>query len=159
MKLHIRQMTAADKTALMQILNQISEFEPEEVGVAEDVIDGYLKSPTSSGYYILVAEYNSSLVGYICYGDTPLTKGTWDIYWMAVTPQHQSLGIGKALVEAAESNIKELKGRLIIIETSSKPEYEKTRSFHKARGYALTCRIADFYSPGDDLLIFQKRFK
>lgn len=159
MKLDIRQMTAADKPALMLILNQIPEFEPEEIGVAEGVIDNYLKSPASSGYYILVADYNSSLAGYICYGDTPLTKGTWDIYWIAVASRHQSLGIGKALVEAAESNIKELKGRLIIIETSSKPEYEKTRRFHKARGYALTCRIADFYSPGDDLLIFQKRFQ
>jgi ribosomal protein S18 acetylase RimI-like enzyme len=152
-------MVASDKAPLMQILKQISEFERGEIDIAEEVIDIYLKDPINSGYYILVAEYDSSLAGYIEYGDTPLTKGTWDIYWMAVEPQQQGKGIGKVLIAAAESDIKKRQGRLILIETSSKPQYEKTRSFHIARGYTLTCRIVDFYSPGDDLLIFEKRLE
>jgi ribosomal protein S18 acetylase RimI-like enzyme len=150
-------MAASDKIPLMEILKRILEFEPEEIDIAEEVIDIYLKDPTNSGYYVLVAEYEFSLAGYIQYGNTPLTKGTWDIYWMAIEPRLQGKGIGKILMGAAETDIKKREGRLILIETSSKPLYEKTRNFHVGRGYTLTCRIADFYSKGDDLLIFTKR--
>jgi len=157
MKPAIRPLAANDKPAIMRILQQVPEFEPEEVVVAEELIDCYLQDSVASGYLILVAESDSMLAGYVCYGNTPLTKGTWDIYWMAVDPSKQSKGIGKALLSSAEEDIASRKGRLIIIETSSKPMYEKTRQFHRARGYERIGRIADFYAPGDDKLIYQKR--
>ena len=58
-----------------------------------------------------------------------------------------------------ENEIKNAGGRLAIIETSSKPEYEKTRRFHRSQGYELAGRIADFYAPGDARLIFKKRLR
>ena len=157
MKPAIRRMAANDKPAVMRILQQVPEFEPDEVVVAEELIDCYLQDSLASGYFILVAESDSMPVGYVCYGNTPLTKGTWDIYWMAVDPSKQSKGVGKALLSSAEEDIASREGRLIIIETSSKPLYEKTRQFHQARGYERIGRIADFYAPGDDKLIYQKR--
>jgi GNAT superfamily N-acetyltransferase len=157
MKSSIRWMTLNDKPAIMQILRQTPEFEPDEVVVAGELIDSYLQDSVSSGYYVMVADSGSKPVGYICYGNTPLTKGTWDIYWMAVSREEQAKGIGKALLAAAEEDIKDKKGRLILIETSSKPSYEKTRKFHEGRGYELICCIPDFYSPRDNKLIYQKR--
>jgi len=127
------------------------------VVVAEEVIDSYLKDPLESGYHILVAEADSTVTGYICYGPTPLTVGTWDLYWAAVTPDKQRQGIGGALFEAAEENIREAGGRLAIIETSSTPAYEKTMRFHTRNGYQIVARLPDFYAPGDDKLILQKR--
>lgn len=157
-KLKIRPMTAGDKTAIMHILENTPEFTPAEVVVAGEVLDSYLEDPLRSGYHVFVAEAGGTVVGYICYGPTPLTDGTWDIYWMAVAPQEQRRGIGRALLSFAEDKIKEACGRLSLIETSSKPEYESTRRFHYSQGYELACKIADFYAPGDDKLIFQKRF-
>lgn len=125
--------------------------------MAEELIDSYLESPSDSGYYILVADVNSTVAGYICYGPTPLTEGTWDIYWVAVAPENQERGIGTALIESAEKEIRKANGRLVIIETSSIPAYEKTRRFHVGRGYQIVARIPDFYAPGDDKLILQKR--
>jgi len=61
-----------------------------------------------------------------------------------------------ALMEAAEKEIRQAKGRLAIIETSSTPAYENTVRFHLGQGYELIARIPDFYSPGDDKLILQK---
>ena len=130
-----------------------------EVVVAEELIDSYLADAYRSGYHILVSEVDSVVVGYICYGPTPLTEGTWDIYWMAVAPQMQGKGIGTALIESAEKNIKKAQGRLALIETSSKPEYERTRRFYRAQGYKVVCRIPDFYAPGDDKLTLQKRLQ
>jgi GNAT superfamily N-acetyltransferase len=159
MALKIRPMTTEDKPAIMQILAVIPEFTPPEVTVAEEVIDSYLHDPSGSGYHIYVSEIESMITGYICYGPTPLTEGTWDLYWEAIHPEQQGQGMGKALMAFAEDNIKQADGRLAIIETSSKPEYERTRHFHYSRGYELACQIADFYAPGDDKLILQKRFR
>jgi ribosomal protein S18 acetylase RimI-like enzyme len=141
----------------MKILQNTPEFKPSEVVVAEEVIDSYLHDPHGSGYHILVAEDNSAVVGYICYGPTPLTEGAWDIYWIAVSAEKQGRGIGGALMAHAEDKIRGAQGRLILIETSSKPEYEKTRRFHLSHAYEVVGRIPDFYAPGDDKLILQKR--
>jgi GNAT superfamily N-acetyltransferase len=127
------------------------------VVVAEEVIDSFLDDPQESGYHVLIAESDATVIGYICYGPTPLTEGTWDIYWMAVAPEKQGKGIGAALMEAAEENIVAGGGRLAIIETSSIPSYEKTRRFHSRHGYELVAHIPDFYAIGDDKLILQKQ--
>ena len=157
MKINIRPMLQKDKPALMKILQNTPEFKPSEVVVAEEVIDSYLHAPVSSGYYTLIAEVASSVVGYICYGPTPLTDGTWDLYWQAVAQEKRGQGIGSALMEAAEEEIRKAQGRLAIIETSSTPGYEKTIRFHLGNGYEEIARIPDFYAPGDDKLILQKR--
>jgi GNAT superfamily N-acetyltransferase len=149
-------MAGEDKPAIMAILQDTPEFKPEEVTVAEEVIDSYLGDPAASGYRILVAVSSSKVVGYICYGPTPLTAGTWDLYWAAVARQWRGKGVGKALWESAECQIRQSRGRLAVIETSSKPEYEATRHFHSSRGYQPVCRVADFYAPGDDKMIFVK---
>ncbi len=127
--------------------------------VAEELIDSYLDDPSGSGYHVLVAEADSTVEGYICYGPTPLTEGTWDIYWIAVSRQKQDQGIGSALMKCAEEDMLKAEGRLVIIETSSTPLYEKTRRFHLGEGYEVVCRIPDFYAPGDDKLIMQKRLR
>ncbi|MBI2851640.1 MAG: GNAT family N-acetyltransferase [Chloroflexi bacterium] len=155
----IRPMTAKDKLAVMQILRHTPEFRPEEVVIAEELVDSYLNDPSGSGYFILVAETDGTVSGYVCYGPTPLTQDTWDIYWIAVARHVQGQGIGRALVTAAETEIKRGKGRLIIIQTSSTPEYEKTRRFYRASGYEVAAQVADYYAPGDDLVIFQKQLR
>jgi GNAT superfamily N-acetyltransferase len=154
---HIRPMTPEDKAAVMKILQATPEFTPDEVFVAEELIDCYINDPVGSGYLILVAEVSSKVEGYICWGLTPLTEGTWDIYWIATAGEKQGQGIGTALLASAEAKIKEARGRLAFIETSSKPGYEKTKRFHLSRGYELICQVPDFYAPGDDKLILQKR--
>ena len=156
MTITIRPMLSSDKPAVMQILQTTSEFKPAEVFVAEELIDCYLEQGTASGYSLLVAEEESHIHGYVCFGDTPLTDGTWDVYWIAVSREQQGKGIGRALMSAAEEAIKNAHGRLILIETSSTIEYEKTRRFYHGIGYDVICRIPDFYVPGDDLIIFRK---
>jgi ribosomal protein S18 acetylase RimI-like enzyme len=152
-------MTHEDKPGITKILLSTPEFKPFEVAVAEEIIDSYLEDPLGSGYHILVAEVDSTVTGYICYGPTPMTEGTWDIYWEAVAQERQGRGIGSALTQSAEKEIVKAKGRLAFIETSSTPAYEKTRHFHLSHGYEVVCRIPDFYAPGDDKLILQKRLR
>jgi ribosomal protein S18 acetylase RimI-like enzyme len=156
MAVKIRPMSPEDKRALMRILKNTPEFKPFEVVVAEEVIDAYLDNPAGSGYNILVATDEGGVEGYICYGETPCTVGTWDIYWVAVAREERGKGVGKLLSETTEKAIKEAGGRMALIETSSTPLYENTRRFYERRGYQTVARIEDFYAPGDDKLILKK---
>ena len=156
MQVKIRPMVGDDRTEIVKILRAIPEFTPSEVEVATELIDLYLQHGTDSDYHILVAEAGSRPAGYICYGPTPMTDGTWDIYWIAVSAERQNRGIGRKLLSAAEAKIKKADGRLILIETSSKEEYEKTRRFYRNQSYEQITRIPDFYSPGDDKLVLRK---
>jgi GNAT superfamily N-acetyltransferase len=156
--LTVRAMTAEDKPPVMQMLKNIPEFLPPEVAVAEEVIDSYLRDE-QAGYYILVAHNGHQVMGYICYGPTPLTQGAWDVYWLAITPSLQGRGLGGILLSWAENCIREAGGRLALIETSGKPEYTKTIRFYCDQGWQEICRVPDFYAPHDDKLILQKRLQ
>jgi GNAT superfamily N-acetyltransferase len=157
--MNIRRMTPKDKSTIRQILHNTPEFTNAEVELAIQVINDHLSDPDESGYFILVAEIGSVVAGYVCYGPTPITEGTWDVYWIAVDRDIRERGVGTQLMEAVEANIKDAKGRLILIETSSKPGYEKTNRFYQFLDYTESCRIRDFYAIGDDRITYEKRFK
>ncbi len=156
MQTSIRPLNKEDKPGVMHILRNTPEFVPVDVQVAEELIDIYLSDPVGSGYHIFVA-VTDTVVGYICYGPTPLTEGTWDVFWVAIDKDKRGQGLGRALMGFAEDKIKEAKGRLIIIETSSLPSYDRTRAFHQSVGFKIICQIRDFYSIGDNLVIMEKR--
>jgi ribosomal protein S18 acetylase RimI-like enzyme len=158
MELKIRPVSPLDRAALLDILKNTREFKYSEVVVATEVIDACLRNNEKSGYFILVAEDNQEVVGFVCYGPTPLTDGTWDIYWEAVSRKRRGRGIGGTLLKAAEREIRKSRGRLALIETSSTPAYGKTRRFYERYGYDEIARVPDFYEPGDDKLILQKKF-
>jgi ribosomal protein S18 acetylase RimI-like enzyme len=153
----IRPLIAEDKPVIMEMLGHTPEFTPEEVAVAGELIDDYLDQGIASGYHHLVAVTDLRAAGYICYGPTPLTEGTWDVYWMAVSPERKGQGMGRMLLESAEEKIRAENGRLIVIETSSQESYVPTRGFYLARGYGEIASIPDYYKPGDGLVVFQKR--
>ncbi len=152
----IRAAKTADKAAVMALLVATPEFEPAEVPVAEEVLDASLAAP-GQDYHTFVAEQEGQVVGYITFGATPLTQSTWDVYWMAVARAARGQGIGGALLRHAEEAIRMAGGHLILIETSSKPDYLPTRRFYRKQGYREFCRIRDFYAPGDHLVNFEKR--
>ena len=156
MAIKIRPLTSPDKPAIMDIVSTTPEFDEMDRVVAEKLVDAYLADGTESGYHILVAEADARVSGYVCYGPTPLTENTWDVYWIAVAREKHGKGIGTALLTAAESNIKKAKGRMILIETESHTSYEKTQQFYFKRGYTVVCNIPDFYKVGHGKLVYQK---
>jgi ribosomal protein S18 acetylase RimI-like enzyme len=152
-------MVKADRQPVLELIRATGFFTPDEVKVAEELIDIYLQQPDQRDYFIVVVVNEQGRVaGYMTYGPTPLTEGTWDLYWIAVSPADQGKGYGQQLVRWLEEEVRKRKGRLIIIETSSQPKYEPTRKFYEKLGYAEVARIPDFYRPGDDRVIFGKYF-
>ena len=153
----IRQLEKEDRPALVEILKNTPEFTSEEIVIAEEVIDGSLDKPDTSGYYSLAAENEEGVfIGFISYGPVPMTQYAWDIYWLAIKREFQGHGTGAALLKAAEEKIAQAGGRMAFIETSGKAQYDKTRRFYITNDYKEICNIPDFYAPGDAKVIYQK---
>jgi ribosomal protein S18 acetylase RimI-like enzyme len=125
--------------------------------VAEELIDASLRDPEGSGYRCIVAAEGESVLGYICYGPTPMTRATWDLYWIAVSPDAQGQGLGKRLYAAFRDHVWAQGGRQVRIETSSQESYAATGGFYERLGFACEARLRDFYADGDDLLIFYRK--
>lgn len=156
----LRPMAKADRQPVLELIRDTGFFTEGEIQVAEELIDIYLNNPEQRDYYIVVIENEQGrIAGYMTYGPTPLTEGTWDLYWIAVSPRTQGKGYGSQLVSFLEDQVKKNAGRLILIETSSQPKYQPTRKFYEKLGYTEVARIRDFYRPGDDRVIFGKYFR
>jgi len=104
-----------------------------------------------------VAVKEGKVVGYICFGPTPMTDGTYDLYWIASDPRARGQGVGAALVAAMEEDLRRRKARLIRVETSAQEAYGPTRGFYQAMRYLEEARFRDFYQAGEDLIILSKK--
>ncbi|WP_245814349.1 GNAT family N-acetyltransferase [Cystobacter ferrugineus] len=113
--------------------------------------------PNNRDYKVLVADRDGTLVGYVCYGPTPMTEGTYDLYWIASDPQVRGQGVGASLVSGMEADLRRLAARIIRVETSATEAYGPTRGFYASMKYTEEARIRDFYKVGDDLIILTKR--
>jgi GNAT superfamily N-acetyltransferase len=118
-----------------------------------------LHSPSSSYFFLGAFTPEDELTGFACYGPTPGTDRTFDLYWIAVHPSAQGTGSGTILLSEVERRLEDTDARLFVVETSSRPEYDPTRAFYRARGWAEAARMRDFYAPSDDRVIFTKRFR
>jgi len=150
-------MTREDRRTVLDIIQATEIFTPDEITVAGELIDIYLDQPQQRDYCLVVAENeNGRVVGYLSYGPTPLTEGTYDLYWMAVASGEQGRGHGRELVNWLEEEVRAVGGRMILIETSSQPKYEKTRRFYTGLNYKEVSCIPDFYRRGDDRITYVK---
>ncbi len=152
---HLRHLTADDRTRIEEITRLVGVFREEELLVALEVFDEAVRGAAGNTYSVLGVQVDGDVAGWICWGPTPCTLGTYDLYWMAVAPEAQGTGIGKALLEEMERRLAGV-ARLIVIETAGRPDYAPTRAFYQARGYSPISRIPDFYAPGDDQVVFVK---
>ena len=152
----IRPLESRDSSAVCEILTACGVFTDEEVRVALEVMEEGLVAGLTGSYPLFAAELDGAMRGYICLGRIPLTRGTWHLYWIAVHPDAQARGIGRALQAYAEDFIRSLGGERLALETSSRAEYERARQFYRHAGYTQVGYIRDFYKPGDDCITMCK---
>ena len=151
--------TEADGPQIQDIAARAGVFSQEEVECVADLWQDYLSvGPMVGGYNFIVDRDGDQVLGFACYGPRDLTSGVFDLYWIAVDSNTHRNGIGRRLLNATEEGVRQAGGRMLIAETSGTPHYEPTRNFYIGMGYTIEATIKDFYTEGDDLAIFVKRF-
>jgi len=156
-----------DRAQLAGLLVATGAFNSAEVEIALALFDVTMQGGHGEEHagaedalrdYELLGAYESErLAGYVCFGPTPATEGTFDLYWLAVHPESQRGGVGSALVNAVEETLAARGARLLVVETSSRPDYARTRAFYARSGYVESARVRDFYAPADDRIMLTTR--
>jgi len=142
------------------MLIETHAFNQEEIDVAMELIDIVLTNESQKDYQIhCMVDERDQPVGYICYGLTPMTQGTFDLYWIVVDRNCQGRGIGSRLFDFLEKILKGIGGRLILADTSSIPQYEKGQRFYLEKGFKEVARVPDYYAPGNDRITYCKRIE
>jgi ribosomal protein S18 acetylase RimI-like enzyme len=144
----------AQRARLEHLTRTTGLFREEEVATAVELLDESLTG--DHDYRFLGAYAAAELVGYACWGPTPGTRGTYDLYWIVVDAAWQGNGVGTQLLQAVERLLMADSYRLIVVETSSRPDYAATRTFYQRRGYARAATLPGYYAPEDDLVIYLK---
>jgi ribosomal protein S18 acetylase RimI-like enzyme len=146
-----------DGKSIQLITANTSVFSAEEVDCVAELWDEYRRGGAQvSGYHFVVEQEDGRVRGFACYGPRSLTEGTYDLFWIAVDPEYRRAGVGRLLLAWLEKDIRQLGGRLIVVETSGLEKYVSTRRFYLATGYIQEATLKNFYSEGDDLVIFTK---
>src|SRR5947207_2714619 len=150
----LRPVGRAQRARLEGLTAATGFFRREEVATALELLDESLAG--DHDYRFLGAYAGDELVGYACWGPTPATEGTYDLYWIVVDPAWQGKGVGTLLLRAVEQKLVAEGCRLIVVETSSRAGYAPTRGFYERRGYAPAARVPGYYAPDDDLIVYLK---
>ena len=156
MSCSLRPVARAHRARLEQLTRGTGLFREEEVATAVELLDASLGERGSDDYTFVGAFERDELVGYACWGPTPGTEATWDLYWIVVDRTRQGAGIGSQLLSEVEHRLMAEGCRLVVVETSSRADYVPTRGFYEARGYTRAATIPGYYAPGDDLVVYTK---
>jgi len=150
------ELAPGDREAIGALVAATGFFSEEEVAIAVELVDERAAKGDASDYFFVIAEDDSGVLGYTCYGPTPATLSSYDLYWIAVDPRAQRGGVGLLLMEATEARIAERGGGKVWLDTSGRAQYAPTHGFYRRAGYRLAAELVDFYAPGDSKLIFEK---
>jgi len=149
----IRLAQSDDQKALMAIAKAINLFSPPEIEALGEMLTGYFEEDSES-FWITYDDGEPRGVAYCApevYAD-----GVGNLYFIAVHPEYQGQGIGGKMLRYVEEKLAERGDRLLLVETSGLPDFERTRKFYHKNGYEEEARIRDFYKAGDDKIIFRK---
>lgn len=147
----IRSVTEQDVPDLKTIIDT-SDLFPSDM--LDGMISDYFENEASRDIWITCGEDRPMALAYCA--PEQMTEGTWNLYLIAVHADCQGGGYGTSLVDHLESMLASRGERILLVETSGLPDFERTRAFYRKCGYEEEARIRDFYQPGDDKVVFRK---
>jgi len=150
----VRKTVRQDAAGVLRLAAAEPLFSREDREVVEELLFDYLEETEPGDYRYLTAIDGGRVVGFACYGPTPLTHGTFDLYWICVSRRQRRRGYGLALLKGVIRGVRREGGRLIVLDTSARRSFAPTRSFYEAAGFKSSARVPAFYGRGDDLVMY-----
>ena len=147
-------MGAADVPAIKDVIDATGLFPS---AMLDAMMAEYFSNAASDDCWLTADDGGPVAVVYCA--PERMTDGTWNVLLIAVHPDRQGQGIGEALMTAVETMLAARGQRVLLVETSGLPEFERTRAFYRRLGYEQEARIRDFYQAAEDKIIFRKALR
>jgi ribosomal protein S18 acetylase RimI-like enzyme len=152
----IRPATHDDRDALIALADATGLFAPSELAEIGQMLADHLSRDTDSNHSWITDEERGELTGIAYFAPERMTEGTWNLYLIGVHPNCQGQGRGTELLRYIEQALTARGERLLLVETSGLPSFDRTRAFYLKCGYNEEARIRDFYSKGIDKIVYAK---
>lgn len=151
----VRPYASTDGPAVVALVVAAGMFsEAEAAFLAEGALDD---SGDGAACFVQDGEDGQGLASVLYYRPEEAADLAYDVTMIAVRPDLQGGGRGAALMRYAEADLRQRGQRLLIVRTSGTDQYSKTRAFYRGLGYTEQTRVADYWTDGDDLVLFTKR--
>jgi len=147
----------SDLQSVDEILRSTDFFREDEIEVAVELVQERLDKGKESGYEFVFLDIDEKTVAYVCFGLIPCSLISYDLYWIGTHQDYRGKGMGKIILLETEKIVKELGGKAIYIETSSKQKYLPTQKFYENNNYDLKFVYEDFYDVGDSKFVYVKK--
>jgi ribosomal protein S18 acetylase RimI-like enzyme len=149
----IRAVTREDIDQLKKVIDS-SELFPSEY--LDEMISDYLNNlETKDIWFTYIDDKIPKAIGY-CVPEK-LTEGTYNLLAIGVLKESQGKGIASDMMKHIELSLKQNGGRILIVETSSDDAQFAARNFYNKIGYTQEAVIRDFWTDGEDKIVFWKK--
>lgn len=155
----IRPATAADLERIKDIAVAAGMFTSDEAEFFDEMLHGALDGILEGHQWLVVEVDDGTVVSAAQFAPEPFADRMWNLYFIAVDPAAQGIGIGRSVVAHVEAELQgrgEEQARTLIVETSSTEQYARTREFYTGLGYDEEARIRGFYGTDDHKVVFWK---
>lgn len=145
-------MTYSDLPAVKLIIDDNQMFPSE---LLDEMSQSFFAQTPEEKWFVTESSENQLVALAYCSPER-MTQGTWNLLLIAVLKTHQGKRIGQRLMQYIECNLIQQDARVLLVETSSQPEYKLTREFYPKCGYTQVAVIPEYYDKGDDKVVFWK---
>ncbi len=154
----IRPITPDDKAALIILAEKVGLFGPNELKILDQMLTDYFGGNSNSDQFWIIDDDEEPVGVAYCQSER-MTVGTWNLLLIAIRPDRQRQGRGAALIQYVEQMLTARGERLLLVETSGLESFEGTRAFYRKCGFSEEARIRDFYSSGEDKIVYRKMLR
>jgi ribosomal protein S18 acetylase RimI-like enzyme len=149
----IRTITQKDIQELKNVIHSTELFPSE---LLDEMVQSFLDGQNTQEVWI-TKEIDNKPIAVAFYAPEKVTDRTYNVYLIAIHKDFQGRGIGSELMTYIEETLQRQGGRILIVETSSLPNFEQTRKFYDKLKYQREAVIRDFYQEGEDKIVFWKK--
>jgi ribosomal protein S18 acetylase RimI-like enzyme len=152
----IRPIEPADTAALVVVCEKAGVFSSDELAVLVKLFDDYHATNAKSGHQALTYDEGGTLIGVVYLTPKEMTDRTWELLMIMVDGSRQGQGVGASMLRTVEDTLRGSNGRMLLVETMSISEFERTRQFYRKNGYAEVAQVPDYYAAGVGKTTFTK---
>ena len=149
----IRPVEPSDVEPLLNLLQVSGQFDEEGLLHVRETLDTYLSGESEELWF---SAEQQGLAGIAYCAPEVMTHHVWNLLMLWISPAHQRQGVGQALLNQIEKELRNKQARLLLVETSSLIEFGAARAFYSKQGFTNEARIRHYYAPDEDKLIFTK---